>query len=177
MFQALVKKGRVRPVEVSAPIVSPGSVLIKVVNSCISSGTELSGVQMSAKSIIRRALEQPENVKKAFNFARSEGIVKIISKISEERGLASPTGYSIAGISLAIGEGVKDIKPGDRVAAAGTNANHAEYVDVHRNLVVRIPGDLDFKAASTVALGGIAIQGIRRAQVAIGEFGYFRASD
>ena len=41
MIQALIKKGRVLPEEVPAPVVSPGSVFIKVVNSCISAGTEL----------------------------------------------------------------------------------------------------------------------------------------
>jgi predicted dehydrogenase/NADPH:quinone reductase-like Zn-dependent oxidoreductase len=42
-------------------------------------------------------------------------------------------------------------------------------VDVPRNLVVRIPIGLDFKSASTIALGGIAMQGVRRADLRLGE--------
>ncbi|MCK5644234.1 MAG: bi-domain-containing oxidoreductase, partial [Gammaproteobacteria bacterium] len=171
MIQALIKKGRVLPVEVPAPVVSPGSVLIKVVNSCISAGTELSGVSGSGKSLIRRALEQPENVKKVLNMVRSEGIARTYATIMGKLQSGSPTGYSLSGIVIASGEGVADFKPGDRVAAAGAGiANHAEYVDVLRNLVMRIPDDLDFKPASTVTLGGIAMQGVRRAQAALGEF-------
>lgn len=171
MIQALIKKGRVLPVEVPAPVVSPGSVLIKVVNSCISAGTELSGVYGSGKSLIRRALEQPENVKKVLNMVRSEGIARTYATIMGKLQSGSPTGYSLSGIVIAAGEGVADFKPGDRVAAAGAGiANHAEYVDVPRNLVMRIPDGLDFKPATTVTLGGIAMQGVRRAQAALGEF-------
>ena len=172
MIQALIKKGCVLPVEVPAPMVSDGAVLIKVVNSCISAGTELSGVTGSGKSLIKRAVEQPENVKKVLNMVRSEGIVSTYTKVMGRlQTTGSPTGYSLSGIVIAVGEGVTDFKPGDRVAAAGAGiANHAEYVDVPQNLVMRMPDGLDFKPASTVTLGGIAMQGVRRAQAALGEF-------
>jgi len=171
MIQALVKKGRVLPEEVPAPLVTPGSVLIKVVNSCISAGTELSGVTGSGKSLIKRALDQPENVKKVLNMVRSDGIVRTYAKVMGNLETGSPTGYSISGVVLAVGEGVTDIHPGDCVAAAGAGiANHAEYVDAPRNLIMRIPEGLDFETASTVTLGGIAMQGVRRADVALGEF-------
>ncbi len=171
MIQALIKKGRVLPEEVPAPVVSPGSVFIKVVNSCISAGTELLGVFGSGKSLIRRALEQPENVKKVLNMVRSEGIARTYAKVTGKLQSGSPTGYSLSGIVIAVGKGATDFKPGDRVAAAGAGiANHAEYVDVPRNLVMRIPDGLDFEPASTVTLGGIAMQGVRRAQAALGEF-------
>lgn len=171
MIQALIKKGRVLPEEVPAPVVSSGSVFIKVVNSCISAGTELSGVTGSGKSLIKRALEQPENVKKVLNMIKSEGIARAYARIQRKLETGAPTGYSLSGIVIAVGEGITDIKPGDRVAAAGAGiANHAEYVDVPRNLVMRIPDGLDFAAASTVTLGGIAMQGVRRAGVALGEF-------
>lgn len=171
MIQALVKKGRVLPEEVPAPVVSSGSVLIKVVNSCISAGTELSSVTGSGKSLIKRALEQPENIRKALNMIKSDGIAKAYAKIHAKLETGTPTGYSISGIVIAVGKGITDIKPGDRVAASGAGiANHAEYVDVPRNLVMRIPDGLDFTAASTVTLGGIAMQGVRRADIALGEF-------
>ena len=67
MIQAIVKKGKVLGEEVSSPNVSKGSLLIKVVNSCISAGTEMNSVSSSGKSIIKRALEQPQNIKKVFD--------------------------------------------------------------------------------------------------------------
>lgn len=165
-----MKKGKVVPEEVPAPVVSDGGVLIKVVNSCISVGTELSSLHGS-ESLIRRALEQPENVRKVLNMARSEGISSTIAKVRGRLETGSATGYSVAGIAVAAGKGLTDIQPGDRVAAAGAGiANHAEYVDVPRNLVMRIPDGLDFRLASTVTLGGIAMQGVRRAKVQLGEY-------
>jgi predicted dehydrogenase/threonine dehydrogenase-like Zn-dependent dehydrogenase len=170
MRQALIKKGRVFLKEVPAPTVSQGGILIKVINSCISTGTEISMVESSSKSLIRRALDQPENVRKLLGMAKSEGITQTVAKLRGKLGEEIPIGYSLSGVALAVGEQVKDIQPGDRIAAAGAGiANHAEYVDVPRNLVVHIPDGLDFAQASTVSLGGIAMQGVRRAQVQLGE--------
>lgn len=170
MLQAIIKKGRVTPAIVPTPKVSMGCVLIKVVNSCISAGTEMSGVQNSGKSIIKRALEQPENVRKIINMAKSEGISKTYMRVRGKIDGGNPTGYSISGVVLAVGKGVTGFNVGDCVAAAGAGlANHAEYVDVPENLVMRMPEGLDFKAASTVTLGGIAMQGVRRANLRMGE--------
>ena len=171
MIQALVKKGKVLCEEVPAPVVSKGSVLIKVVNSCISAGTEVSGVTASGKSLVKRAFEQPEKIAKVLKMLKSNGIAKTYKKVVGEVEASNPTGYSISGVVIGIGEGVSNFEIGDKVAAAGGGvASHAEYVDVPVNLVVKIPYGLDFLNASTVALGSIAMQGVRRADLKLGEF-------
>lgn len=171
MIQAVVKKGKVLGEQVPAPVVSKGSLLIKVVNSCISAGTEMSGVQGSGKSLIKRALEQPQNVKKVIDMVKSEGIAQAINKVRGKLESGNPTGYSISGVVIAVGDGVTGFSVGDHVAAAGAGiANHAEYVDVPQNLVMKMPKGMDFKAASTVTLGGIALQGVRRTDLKLGEF-------
>ena len=171
MIQAILKKGRVIGEDVPLPSISEGSALIKVLYSCISVGTETAMVQASNKSLIKRALEQPENVKKVFNMAKSLGISETFEKAKKRWGMGSALGYSLSGIILAIGNGIKDLKVGDRVACAGSCiANHAEYVDVPRNLMVKIPDGLEFREASTVAHGSIAMQGVRRADITFGEY-------
>ena len=170
MLQAIVKKGKVLAEQIPAPNVSKGCVLIKVVNSCISAGTEMSDVSSSGKSLIKRALEQPENVKKVINMVKSDGIANVYAKVKGKFDGGSPTGYSLSGVVIAVGEGACDFKVGDYVAAAGAGlANHAEYVDVPKNLVMKIPQDLDFERACTVTLGGIAMQGVRRIDLRLGE--------
>ncbi|MEK7276647.1 MAG: zinc-binding alcohol dehydrogenase, partial [Chloroflexota bacterium] len=58
----------------------------------------------------------------------------------------------------------------DRVACAGAgHANHAEFIAVPENLVVRIPGALPFREAAFATLGAIALQGVRRAEPTLGE--------
>ncbi len=172
MKQALVKKGIVIGEEVPAPVVSEGSVLIKVVNSCISAGTEMSGVTSSGIPIIKRILKQPEKISKILNLVRSEGITKVYNQVKGELDAGKPTGYSISGIIIGVGKGVEKFNVGDRVAAAGGGyANHAEYVDVPVSLVVKIPDNLGYKEASTVTLGAIAMHAVRRTDLRLGEFG------
>ena len=79
-------------------------------------------------------------------------------------------GYSVAGEVVAVGEGVTDLAAGDLVAAAGAGqANHADYVNVPRNLVCRVPKGCDLKAAAFATVGAIALQGVRRAAPQLGE--------
>ena len=170
MLQAIIKKGKVIGEHVPTPNVSKGTLLIKVVNSCISAGTEISGVQGSGKSLITRALEQPQNVVKALDLVRSEGIAKAYVKVKGKFDSGTPTGYSISGVVIAVGEGVSGFEVGEGVSAAGAGlANHAEYVDVPVNLVVKMPKGMRFEDASTVTLGAIAMQGVRRADLKLGE--------
>ncbi len=171
MRQAIIQKGKVLPVEVPKPVVSPGAVLIKVVNSCISAGTELAGAKASGLNLVQRALRQPKNIKKAFDMARVDGVLKTAQFISQQKDAALPTGYSLSGIVVGVGADVPDFQAGDYVAAAGAGlANHAEFVDVPCNLVVKMPDNVSFEGASTVAVGSIAMHGVRRANVQLGEF-------
>ncbi len=171
MKQALIKKGQVYAEEVPAPEVEEGYVLIKVVNSCVSVGTELSGVTSSGESLIKKALKHPEKVKKVIEIAKTEGILSAYQKIRGKLESGSPTGYSVSGVVIGVGKGIKKFKVGDKVTAAGAQcAHHAEYVSVPENLVVKIPEGLSFEEASTVTLGAIALQGVRRIDLRLGEF-------
>jgi len=79
-------------------------------------------------------------------------------------------GYSAAGEVVEVGEGVSDLAVGDRVAAAGAGqANHAEYINVPRNLVCRVPPGCALKHAASATVGAIAMQGVRRAAPQLSE--------
>ena len=171
MLQAIIKKGKVMAEEVPSPILSAGEVLIAVSYSCISAGTELKSVGNSGENLLMRAIKQPENLKKVIALAKSQGIARAFSKVQQKVKYGTPTGYSNSGIVIAVGEGVQSIQVGDKVAAAGAGiANHAEYAVVPENLVMKVPEGLDLKLASTVTLGGIALQGVRRADLRMGEY-------
>ena len=72
---------------------------------------------------------------------------------------------------MAVGEGLTDILPGDRVACAGANyAVHAEFACVPRMLVARIPSaDVEFESAAFATLGAVAIHGVRTADAKLGD--------
>jgi len=172
MKQVLIKRGKIVVDEISPPSVEEGAVLIRVVNSCVSVGTEISMVKSSGKSIFSKALEKPEKLKKVVSMVKEKGLLYTYRKIMGFLDKSYPVGYSISGIVEAVGKGVEGINVGDRVAAGGAGlANHAEYVRVPKNLVVKIPDSLSFEEASTVTVGAIALQGVRRADLKLGEIG------
>jgi predicted dehydrogenase/threonine dehydrogenase-like Zn-dependent dehydrogenase len=168
--QVLIRGGGVAVEEVPAPAASPRSVLVRVEWSCVSVGTESASVAMSGLPLYRRALKQPEHARRALEIARNEGFVRTYRRIRGQLSAGLATGYSAAGIVVGVGRDVDGLSPGDRVACAGAGlANHAELIDVPVNLVVRVPDSVGLDAASTVTLGAIAMQGVRRAAPALGE--------
>ncbi|WP_374079904.1 bi-domain-containing oxidoreductase [Bdellovibrio bacteriovorus] len=170
MKQVVIRGGDAIVDSVPAPQVEKGTVLVEVVSSCISIGTEMSGVKTSALPLWKRAMQQPENVKKVLESVASQGVSRTMSLVQGKLSAGNPTGYSAAGVVVAIGEGVEGYEIGDRVACAGAQcAHHAEIIRVPQNLCVRIPDNLGFDIGSTVTLGAIAMQGVRRAQPTLGE--------
>jgi predicted dehydrogenase/threonine dehydrogenase-like Zn-dependent dehydrogenase len=168
--QVLIRRGEAVVDEVPAPCVEPGTILVRVHTSCISIGTELSGLALSATTLWERAWRQPEKVKQVLRLAAGQGISATRDMVRGKLSAGEPTGYSAAGIVLEVGQGIGDLKPGDRVACAGAQyAHHAEVIRVPRNLVAPIPPGVGFEAASTVTLGAIALQGVRRAHPTLGE--------
>jgi len=171
--QVLIRQGQAVIEEVPAPEVEAGFVLVQVDHSCISTGTELSGVKRSGAPLWKRALQEPDKARRVMQSALSQGIGAVRALVENKlaasaAGIAS--GYSASGVILKVGEGVQDLALGDRVACAGAQyAHHAEIICVPRNLVVSVPEGLPFAAASTVTLGAIALQGVRRAIPTLGE--------
>lgn len=168
--QVLILGGQATIEEVPAPALVPGAVLVRVANSSISAGTEGARLGGGSTSLLQRAIEDPARVKRAFDMAMERGISSTLAAVRGAVSIGTATGYSVAGVVEELGAGVTDLAVGDRVACAGAGlANHAEHVVVPRNLVVRVPGRLDLEEASTVTLGAIAMQGVRRLEPTLGE--------
>ena len=171
MKQVLANKGKVVTENVPTPNISEGCLLIKTVNSCISAGTEMGTVTNTGTPLIKRAMKQPENVKKVLDTVKSQGLAKAYAKVKGELDSGKPIGYSLSGVVIAVGEGVTGYAVGDRVSASGAGlANHAEFVNVPVQLVTKLPDSISFEKASTVTLGAIALQGVRRADLRMGEY-------
>ena len=82
----------------------------------------------------------------------------------------SPLGYSCAGEVIEVGDDVTSFKVGDKVACAGVGyANHAEIVSVPVNLSVKLDEEANLKDAAYNTLGAIAMQGVRQADMRLGE--------
>ena len=81
----------------------------------------------------------------------------------------SPLGYSCVGEVIAVGAGVEKYKVGDLAACGGLSASHAEVVAVPVNLASKIHPNADLQQAAYNTLGAIALQGVRQADLRLGE--------
>ena len=163
-------RGRVHIVEVPAPALEPGYVLVRTAYSLISSGTELATIRHQSASPVRRALARPELVRALARQALRDGLGVVRDRTADRLNAWVPIGYSLAGTVLELGASVSKLRPGDRVACVGAEyAHHAEIVAVPEQLVIPVTEGVSTAAAAFAAVGAIALHGVRRSGLVLGE--------
>lgn len=161
-----VRRGKTTVKELPDPIATPGSVVVANEASLISAGTERYVVELAKKSLVGKARERPDHVKRVLQKIAAEGLLATLSQVQAKLNEPMPLGYSTAGVVVECGRGVSEFKPGDRVATAGP---HAGMVLVGRNLCARVPAGVSFEQAAYAAVGSIGLEGVRLARVTLGE--------
>lgn len=162
--------GETRVVDVPAPGVRPGYVLVRTVASLISVGTERSVVEFTKKSLLQKAQARPDLVKKVISKVKTDGVLTTVQATRSRLAQPMALGYSAAGVVLEVGEGVAGIQVGDRVACAGGGyAVHAEVLCVPKNLVAVLPHGVDFQTAAFTTVGAIGLHGLRLGEPQLGE--------
>lgn len=160
------RDGKLETLDIPMPAVRPGYVLIANHFSLLSAGTERFVRDLARKSLLGKARERPDHVRRVLEKARTEGLWRTIKQVQEKLDDPMPMGYSSAGVVLACGDGVQEFKVGDRVAS---NGPHAEVVAVPKQLCAHVPDKVPLDHASFTVLGAVAMQGIRLARTTLGE--------
>jgi len=164
------KTGDIKLVEVPPPALTPGCVLVRNAYSLVSAGTERATVNLAQQSLIGKARSRPDLVKRVVETVKREGLSAAMRKVQSQLDQWKELGYSCAGTVIEVGEGVTGLSVGDRVACGGQDyASHAEIVVVPENLCAKLPEGVAFEHAAFTTLGAIALQGVRQADVRIGE--------
>ncbi len=161
-----LKSGETSLIELPAPQVKAGQVLIRTHCSLVSLGTERMLVEFGKANFIEKARQQPEKVKQVLEKIQSDGLRPTLEAVFRKLGEPLPLGYCNAGEVIGVGTGVSEFKIGDRVVS---NGHHAEVVSVPKNLVAKIPDGLSYEEASFTVIGAIALQGIRLLHPTFGE--------
>jgi predicted dehydrogenase/threonine dehydrogenase-like Zn-dependent dehydrogenase len=161
-----VRRGKLSVAAVPEPLARAGHVLIANSCSIISAGTEKMVLELAKKSLLGKARERPDHVRRVLQKLRTEGFFNTIRQVLEKLDEPMTMGYSSAGVVLACGAGVQQFKPGDRVAS---NGPHAGVVCVAKNLCSRVPDAVPFDQAAFTVLGAIALQGVRLARLGLGD--------
>lgn len=165
-----LKNGELMIQELPWPLLQPGTILVRNYYSLVSAGTESSTVKTARKSLIGKARERPEQVRQVLGVLKKQGPVQTYRAVMKRLDTYSPMGYSCAGEVIEAGHDVDGFAGGDKVACAGVGyASHAEIVCVPANLSVKLPNHADLKLASYNTLGAIALQGLRQADLRLGE--------
>ena len=132
-----------RLLECPMPEPKSDEVRVRVVRSCISSGTEranLIGVPDAGVGI----------------FANGDGVT-----------WPRQCGYSTSGVVDKVGEGVEDLKPGDRVAMSWTV--HARYVVVPAANAYLMPDGVSFESSAFTHISTFPMAAVRKCRLEIGE--------
>ncbi len=161
------RKGTIKVEEIPIPRLGRNDVLIDVRYSVISTGTEMSTLNKTFPELVKQTLQDPWMRQAVKNILASGGIMGTIDRVHDELIAYRIVGYSGAGVVLKTGSGVTEISAGDLVAYSGQG--HAEVVKASKNQAVRMPEGLDFQEAAFSTVGAIALQGVRRAGIDLGE--------
>ena len=165
-----LRSGELKVDEVPETVVKGGGILVRNVASLVSAGTERIAVDLAQKSLLGKARQRPDLVRQVIGKVKRDGFLSTLRAVQARLDAPLALGYSCAGIVIEVGSGAEEFRVGDRVACAGMNfASHAETVFVPTNLAVTIPDGVGFEDAAFVTLGAIALQGIRTAEVKLGE--------
>ncbi len=165
-------------VDVPAPKLLAGCVLVRTAASLVSVGTERASSEFARKNLLQKARMRPDLVRDVWNKVRRDGVVSTFAAVRSRMDQPSAPGYSSAGTVVAVGAGATDIRPGDRVACAGAgHAIHAEFACIPRLLLARIPPDsrapsqvnVSFDHAAATTVGAVALHGVRTADVKLGD--------
>lgn len=164
-----LKDGTMLAREVAMPALSPGKVLVRTAYSVISGGTEGKTVSDARKSYIEKAKSRQKEVKQVIELAKSTGIRETYDLVMNKLEAYSALGYACAGTVIDVADDVRDFKIGDLAACGGADAGHAEVVSVGKNLCARVHEGTDMRHAAIATIASIAMQGVRQAELNLGE--------
>ncbi|MBK9401135.1 MAG: bi-domain-containing oxidoreductase [Bacteroidetes bacterium] len=164
-----LKDGHMQLLEVPFPALGRGQVLVRNHFSLISAGTEGKTVKDARLGYIGKARARKEEVKKVIQTAKVIGLRETYRLVMNKLDAPSALGYSCSGEVIAVADDVHEFAIGDRVACGGSTAVHAEVVAVPVNLCVKTGDATPLKEAAFTTVGAIALQGVRQADLKLGE--------
>ena len=171
MRQLFLKNGAVQLQNIAQPSLHDDVVLVRTHYSFISSGTEGATIGNAVESAhlfgnLRHKFSKVIETLQKEGLSVTKNLIRAKLKGSSWQQL----GYSAVGQVVAVGNNITTLSVGDFVACAGAGiANHAEFLAVPYHLAAKVTDPAFLEQASITTLGAISLQGIRRADLKLGE--------
>ena len=164
------KSGELIVLDSPIPTCRPGGVLVQSLFSLISTGTEMMKVAEAKMSMVGKARARPDQVRKVLDTVQQQGAMATYKKVMNRLDSYTPLGYSLCGVVVEVGPGAEEFRVGQLVAAAGNEfALHAEYNWIPVNLCAAVPRGVAPEHAAFSTVGAIAMHGVRRSEVQLGD--------
>lgn len=155
---------------VPAPTCSEHSVIVRTVNSLVSSGTERSKVELARSNWLGKMRQRPADVQRVLESVRRDGLTRTYQKVAARLDVPTGLGYSSAGVVVEKGARCQRFRVGDRVACAGEGfAAHAEMACVPESLCAAVPEGMAMEKAAFAGVGAIALQAVRLSGASLDE--------
>ena len=164
-----LKNGNMCTKDVPIPQIGDASILIRAHYSVISSGTEGRTVSDARKSYVAKARSRQKEVKQVLDLARTAGVRDTYKLVMNKLESYGSLGYSCAGEVVGVGKYAAGFNMKDIVVCGGSDAAHAEVVSVSKNLCAKVGSETDMRHAAIATIAAIAMQGVRQAELNIGE--------
>jgi predicted dehydrogenase/threonine dehydrogenase-like Zn-dependent dehydrogenase len=164
-----LKDGTMLVMDVPQPATAPGRILIRTLYSVISGGTEGKTVSDARKSYFDKAKSRQREVRQVIDLAKSNGILETYKLVMNKLEAYSALGYAAVGRVVAIPDDQVGYQLGDIVACGGADAVHGEMLSVGTNLCAKVHEGTDPRHAALATIASVALQGVRQAEVRLGE--------
>lgn len=164
------RHGRLCVDNVPAPFLKDRGAIVRTRCSVVSAGTERAVLEFASQGLVGKARSRPDLVKQVVRKVKSDGLAATYKASMSRLDVPLALGYSSSGEIVELGAAATGFGVGDRVACAGGGyAAHAEIAYVPRNLMVKIPDGVSDEDAAFATIGAIAMQGVRVADLRLGE--------
>ncbi len=161
-----IKNGETILEDVPVPSNQSNNLLISSSLSLISPGTEKMLTEFGSQSWLTRIRKNPDRVAQVLSKIKTDGILPTIESVNSKLNIPIELGYCNVGEVVDIGMNVRGFKIGDRVIS---NGSHADFNSVSKNLVAKVPDNVNNQTAVFTVLAAVGLQGIRLANLTIGE--------
>lgn len=140
---------------VTEPFLGKNDVLIEVHSSFFSPGTEKASLNKIQASIFKKAFKFRKQVQ---TLLRDGDYRTLFNKIKSQSDIQVPSGYSLFGKVLKVGEEVTSVRAGQYVVGVGDKANHGTIAVVPQGLLVPCSYNLDYAGSALVAIALNALE-------------------
>ena len=163
MFKILITKDDIAVKETNRPVLGRNDVLVQVVSSFYSTGTESSNKANVQLSMLKKALKYQDQIKELLFRGDFSTLMK---KFNNQLSIESETGYASFGKVIDYGKNVTTIRKGQYVICAGPKAIHASLNVVPAGLVFPVKRNQEYAAVPVLA---IALNSVIKSQVTPGD--------